>query len=289
MKATKEQIYGVAGSLIINALILLLLFFIVIKTVIPEEEGGILVAFGNVNEAAGTFEPRTVDAPPAEQTPQVQQPSKPEVSTPSKPKVSVPPKPVITQSREQTIKVPETKPKKDAQKEQDLRTAQERQRQQELQRQQEQQRRQQQEEQQRRQTINNQVAGALGGSSSSGTGSRGTSTSGTGIQGSAQGNSTQGASSGIGGTGEFSLAGRSLGSGGLPKPAYSVQEEGRIVVNITVDPKGNIIFAEIGRGTNIDNATMRNSALEAARKAKFNVINGTNNQSGTITYKYSFK
>ena len=68
-----------------------------------------------------------------------------------------------------------------------------------------------------------------------------------------------------------------------------IQEEGRIVINITVDPKGNVIFAEVGRGTNIDNASMRKSALDAARKAKFNSISGANNQSGTITYVYKFK
>lgn len=111
----------------------------------------------------------------------------------------------------------------------------------------------------------------------------------TGNQGSPFGNSDHGANEGVGGYGSFNLNGRSIGSGGLPRPAYTVQEEGRIVVNITVDPKGNVIFAEVGRGTNIDNASMRKSALEAARKAKFNSISGANNQSGTITYVYKFK
>jgi TonB family protein len=68
-----------------------------------------------------------------------------------------------------------------------------------------------------------------------------------------------------------------------------VQEEGRIVINITVDPKGNVISAEIGRGTNIDNGSLRQSALDAARRAKFNSIQGANNQSGTITYNYTLK
>jgi TonB family protein len=75
-----------------------------------------------------------------------------------------------------------------------------------------------------------------------------------------------------------------LGAGGIPRPAYSAQEEGRIVVNITVDPQGNVMLAEIGKGTNINSDAMRKSALEAARKTKFNRINGNDNQSGTITY-----
>ena len=88
------------------------------------------------------------------------------------------------------------------------------------------------------------------------------------------GNSDHGANEGVGGYGSFNLNGRSIGAGGLPRPAYTIQEEGRIVINITVDPKGNVIFAEVGRGTNIDNASMRKSALDAARKAKFNSISG---------------
>ena len=79
---------------------------------------------------------------------------------------------------------------------------------------------------------------------------------------------------GVGGYGSFNLNGRSIGAGGLPRPAYTIQEEGKIVINITVDPKGNVIFAEIGRGTNIDNASMRKSALDAAKRAKFNSISG---------------
>ena len=119
--------------------------------------------------------------------------------------------------------------------------------------------------------------------------SQGDAASGTGNQGSPFGNSDHGANEGVGGYGSFNLNGRSIGAGGLPRPAYTIQEEGRIVINITVDPKGNVIFAEIGKGTNIDNASMRKSALDAAKRAKFNSISGANNQSGTITYLYKLK
>ena len=34
---------------------------------------------------------------------------------------------------------------------------------------------------------------------------------------------------------------------------------------------------------------MRKSALDAAKRAKFNSIGGANNQSGTITYLYKLK
>jgi TonB family protein len=74
--------------------------------------------------------------------------------------------------------------------------------------------------------------------------------------------------------------------GGLPRPEDRIAEAGTIVINITVDPRGDVIRAEIGRGTNIDNPIMRTGALDAAKRAKFNSIQGTNNQSGTITYRY---
>ena len=139
------------------------------------------------------------------------------------------------------------------------------------------------------QAINNRVAGAFGIGGAEGN-RQGDAETGTDNQGSPFGNSAHhGANGGVGGYGSFNLNGRSIGAGGLPRPAYKIQEEGKIIVKITVDPKGNVIFAEIGNGTNIDNASMRKSALDAAKRTKFNSINGANNQSGTITYVYKLK
>jgi hypothetical protein len=50
-----------------------------------------------------------------------------------------------------------------------------------------------------------------------------------------------------------------------------------------------VIAAEIGRGTTIDDASMRSKAIRAARSNKFNVITGVNNQQGKITYKYRLR
>lgn len=58
------------------------------------------------------------------------------------------------------------------------------------------------------------------------------------------GNSSTGAKTGVGGYGTFNLGGRSIGEGGLPRPAYNVQEEGRVVVSITVNPAGQVIASE---------------------------------------------
>jgi TonB family protein len=85
------------------------------------------------------------------------------------------------------------------------------------------------------------------------------------------------------------LNGRELGSGGLPRPVYNVQEEGRVVVTITVNPAGQVIHTSINKRTNTANAALRKAAEDAARKARFNAVNGVNNQTGTITYYFKLK
>ncbi|GEM_PF-4860991 len=100
-----------------------------------------------------------------------------------------------------------------------------------------------------------------------------------------------GEAAGSGGSGgSFDLGGRGLHGnmgGRLPFPAYNVQEEGIIVVEVTVNPEGQVIKANVRpRGTNISNERMRTAAVEAARKARFAVINQPDNQTGTISYRY---
>ena len=112
---------------------------------------------------------------------------------------------------------------------------------------------------------------------------------GTGIQGSPTGNAPEGATSGVGGYGTFSLNGRSIGAGGLPKPVYNVQDEGKVVVNPTVNPAGQVIATSINRQTNTVNSSLRKAAEDAAKKARFNAVSGLNNQSGTIPYYSNFK
>ena len=131
------------------------------------------------------------------------------------------------------------------------------------------------------------IAGAFGKGTQ--TGSKGTGATGSGIQGSPTGNSAEGQSTGVGGYGTFDLNGRELGSGGLPRPIYNVQEEGRVVVTITVNPAGQVIHTSINKRTNTANAALRKAAEDAARKATFNAVGGVNNQTGTITYYFKLK
>ena len=285
MRLNKDDIYSLIGTLAFHSALLALLWFTVLRTEVPEEDGGVLVNFGNVDAAAGMFEPKYTGVEPPQET-TTPPPPEPE------PQVETPKQEMITQDLEESVnleqeakkKAEEKRKQEEAEKKRKEAAEQER-----IRKEKEAEAKRLAEEQHKKeQAISNKVAGASGIGNAAGN-SQGDAATGTGNQGSPFGNSDHGANEGVGGYGSFNLNGRSIGAGGLPRPVYTVQEEGRIVVNITVDPKGNVIFAEVGRGTNIDNASMRKSALEAARKAKFNPISGANNQSGTITYVYKFK
>ncbi len=276
MKFNKDDLYSLLGSVGFHLLILLVLSLTILSTVVPEEDSGVLVNFGNVDEAAGTFEPLNTGQEPMEET------TPPPPPTPA---VETAKEELVTQDVEESVALAEAKKKKEEQrkKEEAIKREQDR-----IQKEKLEQQRLADAQRQKELAIKNKVAGAFGAGSAAGS-SQGSGQTGTGNQGSPFGNSDHGANDGVGGYGSFSLNGRSIGAGGLPRPAYTIQEEGRIVINITVDPKGNVIFAEIGKGTNIDNASMRKSALEAAKRAKFNSISGSNNQSGSITYRYSLR
>jgi TonB family protein len=295
MNITREKTTGFIGSVIFCLLIFLILYFTVLYTKVKSGEEGVLVSFGTVDLSAGTFspdkgnEPTITEPAPSKPEPEPVKPQIPkqeaQLSVPkTQPKPNTPP---ITQNIEETAAIEAAKRK---QQEKERVEAEQRAAKAKAEEEQRAAKAKAEEEQRKRDAINQQVSGAFGsGSGSSGQQNQGTGQTGSGLQGNPQSASTSGAPAGSGGYGEFNLGGRTLGAGGLPRPTYSVQEEGRIVINITVDPRGNVIFAEIGKGTNIDNGNMRSAALEAARKARFNSINGNNNQTGTITYKYSLR
>lgn len=114
----------------------------------------------------------------------------------------------------------------------------------------------------------------------------------SGSKGSPNGNSESGADSGNAGYGIWDLGGRGLAKGeSLPRPQYDNSNiEGKLVVDITVNPSGRVINATINyqKSDNKIASTfnMRNRALEAARKATFEAIKENNNQNGTITYYF---
>ena len=293
----KNKITGLVGTLVLHAIVLLLLFLISISKPKAQEEGGVPVMLGNMEMAQGNADPYTLtdvdvlDEPqmPAEASvpePVPETPSETEMITQEdEPTIAVPkketPKPKtkteIVKAKKEIVKadkeIAKAKEKSEAEKRAEAeRLAAEKKAA---------------EERAAAEAAAKRIAGAFGKGTQMG--SKGTSNSGQGIQGSPTGNSAEGKTSGVGGYGTFDLNGRSLGPGGLPRPVYNVQEEGRVVVTITVNPAGQVIQTSINKRTNTANAALRKAAEDAARKARFNVVDGVNNQTGTITYYFKLK
>lgn len=278
----KGEYIGVLGALLVHVAVIALL--ILIRFAIPqpdEDAGGIPVMMGNVEEAYGFDDPSLVDVDVLEEPVEVPEPEIADVPSEQD---------LLTQTEEESVAIkPKTeseeknkKPKKEEPKPEKTaaekaaeakRLAEEK------------------AERERKaaaEAAKKKVANAFGKGAQMG-GNKGTSTSGTGVEGSKDGNSSSGAKTGVGGYGTFDLGGRSLGASGLPKPAYEVPEEGRVVVNITVNPSGVVIATSINPKTNTVNSVLRKAAEDAAKKARFNTVEGVNNQTGTITYYFNLK
>ena len=274
----KGEYIGALGALLVHVAVIALLILVSFTVPQPDEDaGGVPVMLGNVDAASGFDDPSLVDvdimdedaaAPPAETEPQL--PSEQDLLTQTeeetvtlKPKEVVKPKePVKKPEKTEAEKAAEAKRLAEEKAERERKAAEE--------------------------AAKKRVAGAFGKGAQM-TGNKGTADSGTGTEGSKEGNSSTGAKTGTGGYGTFDLGGRSLGTGSLPKPVYNVQEEGRVVVNITVNPAGQVVSTSISPQTNTVNSALRKAAEDAAKKARFNTIDGVNNQTGTITYYFNLR
>lgn len=90
----------------------------------------------------------------------------------------------------------------------------------------------------------------------------------------------------------WSLDGRSIvGNSGRPVMPTRVPDiRGTVVVEITVNAAGQVTNAEVRlRGTNVVDSKLRSAALQAARKTRFNAVEGVPDQKGTITYHFDVK
>jgi TonB family protein len=72
----------------------------------------------------------------------------------------------------------------------------------------------------------------------------------------------------------------------LPIPIYLCEDGGKIVINITVDDNGNVTDTYVNNSSNSDNQCLIDSALEYAKKAKFNASPGKKTQLGSITFNF---
>lgn len=274
----KGEYIGMLGALLVHVAIIALLILVSFTLPNNQDEGGVPVMMGNVDASLGNYDPSTmvdVDVLPPEDVPEVvesQETVEQEMITQTeeetvviKPKVEPKKeKPEVVKKPEKTAaeKAAEAKKLAEEKAERERKAAAE--------------------------AAAKRVSGAFGKGAQM-DGSKGTANSGTGVEGSKDGNSSSGAKTGAGGYGTFDLGGRSIGEGGLPRPVYNVQEEGRVVVSITVNPAGHVIATSINRQTNTVNTALRKAAEDAAKRARFNAVEGVNNQTGTITYYFNLR
>ena len=287
----KGEYIGALGALLVHVAVVALLILVSFTVPQPDEDaGGIPVMMGDVESARGFDDPSLVDvdvldedaAAPAETEPEL--PSEQDLLTQTeeetvtlKPKTEEPKKETVKPKEVAKPKEPVKKPEKtEAEKAAEAkRLAEEK------------------AERERKaaeEAAQKRVAGAFGKGAQM-EGNKGTSAGGTGTEGSKEGNSSIGAKTGTGGEGTFDLGGRSLGAGTrLPKPECNVREEGRVVVNITVNPAGLVVGTSVNLSlTNTSDQTLRKAALDAAKKARFEAVEMVTNQTGTITYYFNFK
>ena len=288
-----HKITGLVGTIVLHAIVLILLLVLAISKPQAREEGGVPVMLGDMELAHGNVDPYQLtevdilNKPqlPVEEALPEPLPESPEevdmITQEDEPTVAVPkketPKPVV-----KTEIVKKEVPKQEPVKPQEKTEAEKRAEAERLAAE-----KKAAEERAAAEAASKRIAGAFG--KGTNLGSKGTSAVEEGLQGTSTGNSSEGKNEGVGGYGTFDLNGRSLGSGGLPMPVYNVQDEGRVVVTITVNPAGQVIHTSINKRTNTANAALRKAAEDAAKKARFNAVDGVNNQTGTITYYFKLK
>ena len=258
MKIEKSQIIGISVTLAVHALVVLLLVLLVMRTPMQEEESGIPVMMGNAELAQGYAESYQFtevssvksDVPNVNNAPQTQ--PEPQVD-----------EPLVTQPDEPTIDMP-TAEEIEAQKRAEA-------------------------ERQAAERAAQQMASAFGKGFEMGSKGEAAEPVTEGTQGVETGVSAAEKTVGQGALGTFDLNGRSISGDGLPVPINTVQDEGRVVVNITVNPDGTVVATSINRRTNTVNPELRKAAEDAAKRARFNGIDGVDNQTGTITYYFKLR
>ena len=287
LRFIKEHKNGIIGTIAFHGLLILLFFFFGFSTPLPlPAEKGIMINFGNLEDASGGAElEQSIKETPTRTEPQREQ---------------------QTQPQEQVDKGEQTQPKETTQEGKDVATQdfeeapavekEEKKNEQQQQEQEPQDKPQEQEETQEQQKTESQPEREVNqkalypGKSKDEAGQSEGETQGEGNQGRESGtpfsdNHAQVDSKGMGGI-DFSLEGRNPES--LPKPEYNYQVEGKVVVEITVDKYGNVTKAEAGmKGSTTLNDKLLKAARKAALNAKFDPkSDAPAYQKGTITYYF---
>ena len=263
----RSKTYGIIGTIVFNGILLLLLLLFglsVNKTEITKEDG-IEVNFGGGFDGAPSEEATTEPVAAAE-------------PIPSPPAESSPPE-ALTQE-DPSVAIEAQKKRAEERKQKEL-VRQEQLRQQQIQREKDEQARKAKALADAKAAQEAKARAAAKSAFGSGNNTSGEGTSGggeTGTPGNPLGRGTAGGNS-------WSLAGRDLNSS-FYKPSYVGNQEGRIVVSITVDKNGNVVAANIKQGTTISEENLREECKNAAKRLKFSASQTAGNAIGEIIYRF---
>jgi colicin import membrane protein len=283
-----EKGKGIAGTIVIHlAILVLCLVFGFSVPPPPETEMGIVVNFGTDETGLGFIEP---SAPAFQEEASPPPAAEPEITTDEEP--------ILTQDNEEAPEVKKVDPEAERKRQEQLEAERIRREQLEAERirkeQEEVERKRLEAEQQRQTEIMDRTRKALEGSKNAGTSST--------SEGVAGGEGNQGVPSGDlnsqnrgegGGTGNsgisYDLGGRGFQK--LPLPQYDYQEEGKVVVEVSVDRSGKVIQAIPGiKGSSTLDEYLLKVAKEAALQAQFDPKpDAPLVQKGTITYNFVLK
>ena len=282
MNDSKEKLIGVIATVLLHALAVLLLYFLVLDPPPAPEEQGVEVMIMEIEpEVEELEEPEYQEIPnaladastPADLAPESQEDAPPALPIDPAPVED----PINTQEIEKSVVVKKDKPKEPKKKKPLTPEMLEKQREEAERKKRER------EEALARKAVNKDVSGAFG--------------KGNKMKNQKDGNDSGRTKGKTGGKAidsgkgvSVKVGNRKLGAGGLVTPVYNKQAEGKVVVNVVVDPSGNVVRASINAGlSNTTNQGLRNAALAAANKTKFNEIEGVDNERGTITYIFRLK
>ncbi len=281
MNKKKQRIISAVVTFVFHMLLFLLLFFLTLDVAKKDEdriEDGVPVMLGELEDAGGM----DMGGFPTPDGAEASEPVAPDAAT-------SPDEPLVTQESEPSISVDDAKAKaekaKKAAEEEARRKAEAeaaRKKAEEERRAAEEARKKAEAEAAAKAAVNNKVAGAFGNSKNKGSSGNGT---GDGSQGSPTGNANYGATSGVGGTGtSYSVGSRTKID--IPAPVGDQKNEGTVVVDIVVDETGKVISAMFKSATTTSE-TLRQAAIESARKSKFSP--GQSRERGTITFKFKLQ
>ena len=298
-KFSKEKIIGAAATVLVHALVVVLLYFLILTPPVELPEKGVEVMIGV--DVGSVADARLDAAPQAAPEP-----------VPVQPAPSAPEEQLMTQDIEESLALPPEEAKKpektleEIQKEKLLaerleqerlekeeaerleqeRLEKERLEKEEAERLEQERLEKERREEEARKAAENSIANAF--SKGSLMNKKTESEKDETAKGSVQGNSNAGKTDDVGIS--FSLEGRDPLGDGIVVPKEKLQSAGKVVVNITVNPVGNVIDASINPdGTDTADMKLRNAALKAARATVFSSIAGVDNQRGTITYNFKLK